>query len=157
MEEPVDYMQFFEEFNPTEAQRHKTRLHMDAALRRYVDHVIASIERGNEVRVPSAFPLAPKVIKAAIRNVAKVQQRDLMVWFEKATDGFFVRQATERERERAIARGHALTLLREERRRAQEEEQRAATEAEHVADTGGESEEPVEEEARETTRRRRRR
>lgn len=102
-----NYMRFFREVSPKEAQLLKKRVRLDNELHQYITKVIYAVQAGKEVPVPANFPMQPKPLKAAIKKVARAL--GVPIRFDASVeDGFIVRAATIQEQTEGEEQGRRL-------------------------------------------------
>jgi hypothetical protein len=104
----------FEVIAEEEARRRMRSVRLDATLEQYRQQLEAGLEAVQQgkrfhVRPPSQTPAEVKALQSAIKRVAKGNPFHMDVRFDRADEGFIVRQATAQEHQRAVARGQALT------------------------------------------------
>jgi hypothetical protein len=104
----------FEVITEAEARRRVRSVRLDATLEQYRQQLEAgldAVQQGKRlhVRPPTQNDAAARALQVAIKRVAKGNPFHMDVRFDRATEGFIVRQATAQEQQQAVARGQALT------------------------------------------------
>ena len=105
----------FEVITEEEARRRVRSVRLDATLEQYRQRLEAGLEAVQQgkrfhVRPPSQTAAEVKALQGAIKRVAKGNPFHMDVRFDRADEGFIVRQATAQEQQQALARGQALTV-----------------------------------------------